>query len=120
MPCCWSEACILLQGTLPEGSNTWGASRTFLSVHAGQRKLAASVGREHDAMRRAHVSFRQVSAPPPSLAQATFVPRSPSWRLHMSAHAHWRKLSAAVGTGRECLVWEGLYAPWRHHRGAGP
>ena len=56
------ESCTVLQGTLPEGSNTWEASRTFLSVRSGQRKLSASVAREHDAMRQAHASFRQVCA----------------------------------------------------------
>ena len=97
---CSSEACVLLQGTLPEGSNTWGASRTFLSVRSGQRKLAASVAREHDAMRQAHASFRQVCALSLFLASASLLRNSPSWQLHMSAHTHRRKLSAAFVTGR--------------------
>ena len=60
--CRIEPSCNLLQETLPEGTNTWGASRTFLSVRSGQRKLAASVASEHDAMRQAHATFRLVRA----------------------------------------------------------
>ena len=53
---------MLLQGTLPEGSNKWEGSRTFLNVHAGHSRLAASVAHEHSIMCAAHASFRQVGA----------------------------------------------------------
>jgi len=38
----------------------WEGSRTFLNVHAGHSRLAASVAHEHSIMRAAHASFRQV------------------------------------------------------------
>jgi hypothetical protein len=51
-----------MQEAIPRGQNTWRASRTFLHVRNTQRKLTASVVHEHEVMRAAHASFRQVSA----------------------------------------------------------
>ena len=51
-----------MQETIPKGQNVWLASRTFLDVRNTQRRLTASVAHEHEVMRAAHASFRQVSA----------------------------------------------------------
>ena len=40
----------------------WLASRSFLDVRNTQRRLTASVAHEHEIVRAAHASFRQVTA----------------------------------------------------------
>lgn len=39
----------------------WLASRTFLDVRNTQRRLTATVAHEHEIVRAAHASFRQVT-----------------------------------------------------------
>ena len=67
-----------MQETCPRGGKHWKGSSTYLSLLGAHRRLAASIRAEHELMRQANLTFRQV----PSIVQDAFPAHSHALRVH--------------------------------------
>lgn len=52
---------VVVQETCPRGGKHWKGSSTYLSLLGAQRRLSASIRAEHELMRQANLTFRQVT-----------------------------------------------------------